>query len=79
MLRAAVLNVAVPPASVPVPNVVAPSLKVTVPLGVPAAVDDTVAVNVTEAPECSGSVKNPVPLWSSPCPPSASGRTRSIR
>jgi hypothetical protein len=47
---ALVLNVAVPPLSVPVPIVVRPSLKVTLPLGVPApgAVALTVAVKVTD-------------------------------
>src|SRR5262249_59299478 len=54
--RAEVVNVALPPESVPVPNVVAPSLKVTVPVGVPApgAVALTVAVKVTPWPDTEG-------------------------
>src|SRR2546427_3472944 len=50
--RAAVLNVAWPPLSVPGPSVVAPSLKVTVPVGVPAPGETalTVAVRVTDWP-----------------------------
>jgi len=39
-----------PPFKVPVPSVVAPSLKVTLPVGMPLAVDVTVAVNVTVLP-----------------------------
>jgi hypothetical protein len=46
-----VLNVAVPPARLPVPRTVAPSLNVTVPVAVEAL---TVAVKVTEAPYVDG-------------------------
>jgi hypothetical protein len=51
-----VLNVAVPPLSVPVPKVAVPSLNVTVPVGVPAPGDTgaTVAVNVTGWPKTEG-------------------------
>jgi len=51
--RDAVLKVATPEASAPVPNCVAPSLKVTVPVGVPPA-PLTVAVNVTVCPADDG-------------------------
>jgi len=40
--------------SAPVPSVVAPSLKVTLPVGVPAAVEVTVAVKVTDWPLADG-------------------------
>ena len=49
----AILNVALPPLSVPVPSVVAPFLNVTVPVGVPAP-DETVAVKVTAVPYVDG-------------------------
>src|SRR5436189_134779 len=56
--RLAVVKVAWPLLSVPVPKVVAPSLKVTVPEGVPApgALAVTVAVNVTDWPDTAGFV-----------------------
>ena len=38
----------------PVPNVAVPSRNVTVPLGVPVAVDVTVAVRVTAVPRTDG-------------------------
>ena len=48
-VSAVVANVAIAePFSVPVPSVLAPSLNVTVPVGVPAEVDVTVAVNITD-------------------------------
>lgn len=50
---AAVLRVATPPLSVPVPNVFVPSLNVTVPVGVPPALV-TVAVKVTDCPKTEG-------------------------
>ena len=48
--RADVVNVAMPPLSVPVPIGLPPSRNVTVPVAVPApgATGDTVAVNVTD-------------------------------
>jgi hypothetical protein len=51
-----VVNVAVPPDSVPVPRVVVPSRNVTVPVGVPAPGETaaTVAVNVTLWPNTDG-------------------------
>jgi len=51
-----VVNVAMPPDSVPVPSVVAPSRKVTVPDGLPApgATTATVAVKVTLCPTVDG-------------------------
>jgi len=45
-----VVNVAVPPLSVPVPSVAVPSLNVTVPVGVLVADEVTVAVKATGAP-----------------------------
>ena len=49
------LNVAIAePFSGPVPSVVAPSLNVIVPVGVPAALEVTVAVNVTDCPKGDG-------------------------
>jgi len=54
-VSALVENVATPEAfNAPVPRTVAPSLKVTVPVGVPGAVDVTVAVNVTDWPAVDG-------------------------
>jgi len=49
--RVAVLYVALPLLSVPVPSVVLPSLNVTVPVAVDGV---TVAVNVTDAPNVEG-------------------------
>ena len=51
--NAAVVKVAFPPLSVPVPKVAAPFLKVTDPLGVPIE-PATVAVNVTDWPKLEG-------------------------
>jgi hypothetical protein len=45
-----VVNIAVPPLSVPVPSVAVPSLNVTVPVGVLVADEVTVAVKATGAP-----------------------------
>src|SRR5271157_1387248 len=50
----AVLKLACPPLSVPVPSVAPPFLKVTMPVGVPVVVDFTVAVKVTVAPKAAG-------------------------
>ena len=47
-VKAEVVNAATPPLNVPVPMELAPSRKVTVPVGAPAAVDETVAVKVTD-------------------------------
>ena len=54
--NAEVVNVAVPPDTVPVPRVVVPSRKVTVPVGLPApgATGATVAVKVTDCPNTDG-------------------------
>src|SRR6266849_1626054 len=49
-----VLNVALPPLSVPMPSVVVPSLNVTFPVGVPRVAGFTVAVNVTAVPKVDG-------------------------
>ncbi len=57
-LRAAVVNVACPPLSVPVPSVVPPSLNVTTPVATVGIVaptfGDTVAVKVTDCPTALG-------------------------
>ena len=53
-VRAEVANVAFPALTLPVPRVVAPSLNVTVPVIVPAVVEETIAVNVTDAPTVDG-------------------------
>ena len=54
--NAEVVNVAIPPLSVPVPTGLPPSRKVTVPVGVPApgATGETVAVKVTDWPNTEG-------------------------
>ena len=55
-VKAEVVNVAMPPLSVPVPMGLPPSRNVTVPVGVPApgATAETVAVNVTDWPNTDG-------------------------
>src|SRR5271157_3297261 len=50
----AVLKLACPPLSVPVPSVAPPFLKVTMPVGVPVVFDSTEAVKVTVAPRAAG-------------------------
>jgi len=54
--KAEVVNVAMPPLSVPVPMGLPPSKNVTVPVGVPdpGATGETVAVNVTGCPAVDG-------------------------
>ena len=54
--NAEVVNVAMPPLSVPVPMGLPPSRKVTVPVAVPepGTTADTVAVNVTDWPNTEG-------------------------
>ena len=47
-------KVATPPESVPDPIFVVPDRKDTVPVGVPAVVDFTVAVKVTDSPKSDG-------------------------
>jgi hypothetical protein len=49
-----VVNVALPPLSVPVPSTLVPSLKVTIPVGVPEVAGLTVAVKVTAWPNTDG-------------------------
>jgi hypothetical protein len=49
-----VANVAMPPASVPIPSEVAPSKNVTAPVIVPAVAEVTAAVNVTLVPVVDG-------------------------